>query len=357
MSREIRPGRGQGARAGGPETTRRGVRRDGPGDRSGEGSPGPYQPLKRAEIARAVPARARRAHGQHEWLTRLGEDPELAQLRADRLRNIAECGRILARYASWGDRTTRPTRARICRLAGVAVSTWKAARRWLEEHGYLGTVRPGWTPALRAAALTSPDDPNSAAVYVLCVPRRRPREESPMTDDQVTRPLTPSRSDGGNVPAREAPKNPVAVLRQGPGQKLSDEHVAALARPFLVAGWSGADLDFAVHHDPERGRYRMRLAGVLSPAHWLAWRLSRWTTEPDWNWYAFRKRGRWPGQPFPPKPIMSPSQRQWADVKPIGDVYLERNRARAAAAANHGPSAAWREARAALERRRTRGRP
>ncbi len=315
--------RGRGRRRGGGEPAAAVMDRD--------AAAGPYRPLTRREIALAVPAGSRRARGQHEFLTRLGEDPELAQLRADRLRNIAECARIWARFASWTDRTTRPTRSRICKLAGISVSTFKSARRWLEGHGYLGTVRPGWTPLLRAAALTGPDDPNCAAVYVLCVPRRRPRDTPPVPCEQLTRPLTPSRSEGGTSPARPREAKHVAVLRTGPGHKLSDEHVAAIARPFLRAGWTPADLRHAVGHDPAGGVHRFRLASVGSPAHWLAWRLSRWLTEPDVAWQAFRELGRWAYLPAP-VPARSPAARAWDDITPVGQMYLARSRLKAAAA-------------------------
>lgn len=292
---------------------------------------GPHIPPSRREIALAIPAASRRARGQHEFLTRLGEDPDLAQLRADRARNITEVGRIMARFASWTDRTTRPTRARVCHLAGISVSTFKSARRWLEGKGFLGLVRRGWTAMLRAGALADPEEPNEAAIWVLCVPRRKPRETPPDTSDQVTRPLTPSRSEGGNHPARAREHSRVAPLRTGPGHRLTDQHVAALARPFTAAGWTEADFRHALEHGPER-RHTFRLSTVGSPMHWLAWRLSRWTTEPDLVWHAFRELGRWPRLPSP-VPVMSPTARSWHDVTPVGQVYLERNRAKAKAAA------------------------
>jgi len=313
---------------------------------------GPHAPVTRCELALAVPAGSRRARSQHEFLTRLGEDPDLAQLRADRARNITEVGRIMARFASWTDRTTRPTRARICSMAGISVSTFKSARRWLEGKGFLGLVRQGWTAMLRAAVLADPDEPNEAAIWILCVPRRKPRETPPVTTDQVTRPLSLSRRESGltPAPARENPR--VTPLRTGPGERLTDEHAAAIARPFLAAGWTPADLRHALEHGPDR-RHTFRLSDVGSPAHWLAWRLSRWTTEPDVTWQAFRELGRWPRLPRP-VPVMSPSQRAWQDVTPVGQVYLERNRAKAAAARAPGITA---EARAIFDRIRNRSRP
>jgi hypothetical protein len=338
---------------------RGGCRRDGPAGLSppsqtpARNSPaGPYRPLTRREIAQAVnrlPVPARRATGQHEFLKRLGEDPELAQLRADRARNIAECARILARYASWVDRTTRPTRERICKLAGFALSTWKAARRWLEQHGYLGTVREGRTVLFMSAVLSALADgnaeeqPNEAAVYVLCVPRQKPGREPVVAGEEKTRPLTPSRSEGGTSPARPREDNRVAPLRKGPGSRLSEAHVASIARPFTAAGWTAADLEHAIGYPPAGNRHSFRLANVGSPAHWLAWRLSRWTTEPDVCWQAFRELGRWPHLPVP-VPLRSPALRAEDHLVPVSERYLERNRAKAAAMRNAlGPPAEARE--------------
>jgi hypothetical protein len=302
------------------------------GPAGADGSPaGLWRPLSRAEIAAKVPPGSRRARSQKEFLEHLGEDPELAQLRADRLRNIAEVARILARYASWTDRTTRPTRALICRLAGISVSTWKVCRAWLEQR-YLGTVRQGRTPMLRAGVLVADDAPNEAAVYVLCVPRRKPSDQPPKLTKPVTRPLPPSRSEGCLPHARAREAIQAEPLRAGPGRKLTDEHVAAIGRPFLRAGWTAADLRHALDHPPSGLRHTMRISGVRSPAHWLAWRLSRWTTEPDVCWQAFRELGRWAYLPAP-VPLDSPSARAWRDAVPVGQVYLAESRRRAAAAA------------------------
>jgi hypothetical protein len=312
-----------------------------------------YRPLTRREIAVAVPAGSRRARGQVEFLHTLGTDPELAQLRADRLRNIAEISRVLARFASWRDRTTRPTRARICRLAAVSVSTFKTARQWLEQHGYLGTVRQGRTAALRAAVLVDADTPNEAAVWVLCVPRQKPRQPLPVPSEPVTRPLTASRSEAVKAPAREAQKDAriddgspafvvaylrsqVAELARGPGHKLSERYVLAISRPFLAARWSPADLAFAIGHDPVRGRHRIRLANVRQPAHWLAWRLSRWLEQPERAFTAYKGRGHWDHEEWP-VPVGSPSSARAAAAEADRQAQAAR-RAQLAAAARTDPA-------------------
>src|SRR5262245_46987992 len=89
------------------------------------GPAGRYAPVTRLEIARAIPQGSRRARGQSQWLHLLAVDEQLAELRSDQQRSIRAVARVLARHASWADKTTRPTRAIICALARVAVTTWK----------------------------------------------------------------------------------------------------------------------------------------------------------------------------------------------------------------------------------------
>ncbi len=249
----------------------------------------------RAEIARAIPRGSRRARSQAEALRALAVDEELAGLRADRARNIREAWRILVRHASWADRTTRPTRARLCAQAGICESTWKACRRWLERRGYLGTVVYGTTAYMHGPlALANLEARNDAAVYILAIPLRKAPIRAPATTATLlTRPPTdvrrtsvqsPARAEsqeqGGPASGRTHPLPPAALsLRKGPGESLTDGWVAYLARPFLAAGWSGADLSWAVDHDPELGQHRFTLRTVRHPAAWLRWRLSRWLGE------------------------------------------------------------------------------
>ncbi|HEY1622134.1 MAG TPA: hypothetical protein VGG25_31240 [Streptosporangiaceae bacterium] len=283
----------------------------------------PYRPLTRAEIARAVPPGSRRARSQREFLTALSTDPELVSLRSDRSHNIAEVARILARHASWITRTSRPTRQLVCKLARISPSTWKAARRWIEAHGYLGTVRRGWTAMLRAASLVD-EEPNEAATYVLCVPEKKRETRIPLPGQRVTRPLTPSRREEVLPPARDAAnsagdgqaigivahlRQQVAELGRGPGRNLTDRHVLAVGRPFLAARYSPGDLAFAIGHDPVHGRHRIALGGVKSPAAWLAYRLSRWTGDPDRAFAAWKRLGHWDYDDWP-VPVASPSVRR-----------------------------------------------
>lgn len=300
----------------------------GRGAANGGGAPAcPWQPVTPREIALAVPQCGRRARSQGEFLRALARDQELAQLRADRQRNIRACARVLARYASWADRTTRPTRQRICKLARVVVSTWKAVRRWLEDHAYLGTVREGWTDLGRRPIVL--EHPNEAAIYVLCVPRDKPKHPVVVPGQERIHPLSRSRSERGIAPARELPRTPlsddgspayvvaylrsqVAELGRGPGKSLTDRALLAIARPFLAARWSPADLAYAIGHDPVRA-HRAPLRTVAHPSSWLAWRLSRWTADPVIAWAGWQRYGRWDHDAWP-VPGPSPTARVVAEA-------------------------------------------
>jgi hypothetical protein len=252
------------------------------------------RPVSRAEIALAInrsPVPARRAR-QRQYLEALARDAELAGLRADRQRNIREIARILARYASWRDSTTRPTRARLCELARVSVSTWKAARRWLEAHGYLGLVRGGRTPWLRAGVLVDDGAENEAAIFVLAIPRSKTAPgPAGASLPARTRPLSPSDRTVVKVRARTESQDQeedsaraethfrrrvAGVERISAGQGISEGWVSHLVGPFLAAGWAWRDLSYTLDHEPAGTPYRLSLKAVRAPRAWLAWRLSQW---------------------------------------------------------------------------------
>lgn len=261
--------------------------------------------LGRAQIAGAVPRGSRRARDQREFLRAVQAVLELEQLREDLAGRVLEVARVLARYASWGDRTTRPTRALICRLAGISVTTWKRIRRRLEAWGLLGCVQQGTTPEF--SSFLHRDDPNLAAVYVLAVPRRKPM--TPQLRDRAWRsgpPPEPARARGrapaqargegqdcppsGRAHMRSAPAPGGATapcgagiadavaraLRRAAGQSLTDGWCAHLARPFAAAGYSAADLAWAIDHEPS-GRQHPYGRRIRHPAGWARARLAAWT--------------------------------------------------------------------------------
>ena len=242
--------------------------------------------LSRAQIAAAVPSGSRRPRSQSSYLRVLQADEDLDGVRADFRGNVLEFARIHARYAHWGDLTSRPTRRRVCEQAGMSVSTYKACRRWLEARGYLGLVEPGSTPEFQPAVLRrSPDQGNTAAVYVLCVPAikekrlsrlvRKAREliRPPSVISQM-RDLSTSR--GAETKRGDAP-DLSGLRRLAPLKNLSDRALAVCCRPFLAAGWTVADLAFAVDHRFGGEQWRLSMGTIRRPAGWFRWRLNHWT--------------------------------------------------------------------------------
>lgn len=262
----------------------------------------------RSDVVRALPSGSRRIlHRsiERQYLDSLTSCPDFQSLRADRRANLQEVAKWLARLADYHTGTTRPTRARICERAGVSESTWKACRRLLERWGYLGTVHHGckrWRPGPDGEAAEVRCD---AAVYVLCIPRAR-RIAAAYSE---TRPPTESRRDVVLVPAREAPpkgtsksgaplpgrahrprrlRRPAAcsgsgamaeVLRRGAGEGITEGWIGHLSRPFAEAGWTAADVGYAIEHTPDGRQHRAPVRSIKHPVGWLRWRLGHWLTE------------------------------------------------------------------------------
>jgi len=282
-------------------------------------------------VARVVPPGSRRIRSQREALRGGLSCPDLAGVRADFRDHLTAWWRIHVNHASWGGEgrpprgTTEPTRALVCspakydergrRRGGIDISesTYKRCRRWWEARGYVAIVRPGWTPALRAMALVSPEDHNERQVLVLCLPRRKPAAPPRELAPALTGPLSGSRREPDKAPrAREAetedktekaraPRGQSVLPRTGPAplgaipqsgsealaaaqvmqerarllRRISAEHLRHLARPFWRAGWRPADVLHAIDHEPG-GRQHGYTAAVRSPAAWIRARLAAW---------------------------------------------------------------------------------
>lgn len=228
------------------------------------------------------------------YLEALGSSEQLLRLRPVARHHTLDVAKQLARAASWQDATSRPTRTRICGMAGISLSTWQRARRRLEDWGYLGVVWEGTTPRFRPMALFRPDARNSAAVYVLCVPAKIIREVSaqlrPQTDPptkcdstSVEGPLAkrPVKNRGtANCPgyARTVLPAMAGVMRKTARHDISDERGARIGRRFAAAGWTARDLAWAIDHEPGGAQHRYTHA-VRHPAGWLASRLGQWTDD------------------------------------------------------------------------------
>ena len=281
----------------------------------------------RLEIALTVPPGSRWLRGrrlERQFLDALGSWPEFLVLRDHARRNVLEVAKWLARYASWDEGTTRPTRARICERAGICESTWKAVRRRLEAWGFLGTVREGTTDRFRRPwVLYDPEAPGEAAVYVLAIPRCvRPRGQRPPAlaapASPETRPPTGTGSTPRSVEARLWRIGPrsradslaalAEQLRTGAGKTISKRRGARLAAPFARWGWQPADIAWAIDHSPDGRQHRFDLyagqSAVRNPSGWARWRLALWLEPPagDVPWSQRR--------PMPPASLQRAVARQ-----------------------------------------------
>ena len=170
----------------------------------------------RLEIARAVPAGSRRAWDQASWLRAVAEAIARQAWYACRARHTAEVARVLARSMDWHARTSRPGHERMAAAAGVSLRTVRRVMRWLESEGLAGLVSPGTTPDFRPGVLYGLSDcpeGNLAAVYVLTIPRKRPRSDR--SSPEFGR-LAESRRDSGKaLRTREAesgkPRTPIGA--------------------------------------------------------------------------------------------------------------------------------------------------
>lgn len=266
-------------------------------------------------VAAAVPDGSRRARGQADWLRAVEACPEVAALRVDAREHVRAIVWAMACTASWADLTARPTWPLLEERSGLSRRTVARWLAWLRGAGLLGVVESGTTPRFRPMALSEADG-NRAAVYVLAVPSTSaeavevaPAELSTAESGTPTwsvleekdpdararaaaqepGPLRgPDRADGGEAWPRtraagsrhERLELARRLQREAPDlRRLSDRAVRHLLRPWLLAGWTAAELLHAIDHDPD-GTERTWTTSVRSPGGWLLSRLEAWTITP-----------------------------------------------------------------------------
>ena len=321
----------------------------------------------RLQIALAVPAGSRRARDQRSWLRAVADAIARQRWYACRARHTAEVARMLARSMDWQARTSRPGHERMAAAAGVSLRTARRVMRWLESEGLVGLVSPGSTPDFRPGVLhglSGQAEGNLAAVYVLTIPRKRPRADRPSPEFV---PLANSRRESAKAPrTREArtgkPKprsaratralprvphpaeaftawrNPetrseglaaAEVIRRGGRQlrRLSARHWRHLARRFTDAGWTPGDVLYALDHGPG-GREHGYTATIRHVAGWARYRLGLWIDPQG-------------------VPLRSLSQRRAAGrARVLAEQSARRQERLQAAERRSGPSEVWRAARA-----------
>lgn len=292
--------------------------------------------ISRPEIVWALPRGSRRARCQGDWLRALSRDLELASVREPFQSHIRQIASELARRASWEDRTTMLPRAEACAMFDISLTTWKKCRKWLEGHGYLGTVRKGRLAGFRRVLAAVLDTGrNDAAVYVLALPARPKRQlEPPPAAPVLARPPSCSRSEQGSnhTGARAATTGAPDFSEHLVLKNLSDKAAAHFWRPFAAAGWTPRDFMHAINHWADGIQHTADLSTVLYPAGWLRWRLSWWLID---------------GVPIP-----SRSQR-WAAGHAADRAAAAALRAELANPAAVPPNAAFAAALSKLRRRRS----
>jgi len=257
---------------------------------------------------------------------------------------------VLASHASWDDHSTRPTWPVLQDRSGLSrrsVARWLA---WLRAEGLLGVAESGSTPALRPMALAGLEG-NRAALYVLTVPHQasvagRPPEsqsgsgtppkdlsfgEDPDAGARCTSPLRgpelppqagrwpmtrPTTSRRERLELVQRLQNEIPLLR-----RLSDRQLRSLLRPWLQAGWSAADVQHGIDHDPA-GSLRTWTTAVRSPDGWLLSRLAAWRNNA--------------GTPLAPLSAAAAAERE-----KLRDVQRRRHDQAAAADAHAGRAEHW----------------
>ncbi|MEV6033663.1 helix-turn-helix domain-containing protein [Nonomuraea sp. NPDC052116] len=311
----------------------------------------------KALILASVPRSMRRTPDQQAFLRALREDPEVIGLRYDGYGNLLRVAQVIAWAADWKTMCSRPTIAGICARTGLSKATVKRWVRWLREHGWLGVVEEGSTVRFRKGTAAGLDDDgmgNRAALWVICIPRDiTPIPTSDTSSDQVkdlSEPPSfslPEREGTDPTRTREAPRqarrspriSPAWALHESPRTKrdrlaacerlrqesnvlrhMTPWYLRWLLRPFLVAGWTPADVLYALD---------VRADGIMWTYTWLS--VDELRHIPGWVHHRLSAWVEADGQVLPSRSLRlaAAAEKQRAEQE-------ERRRARLAAAAVAG---------------------
>ena len=229
------------------------------------------------------------------WLRAVQAHPGLAGLRADAHRNVQALVWALAVDAR-PDGTTMPTWEKLVEQTGLGRRTVARWLAWLQQQQLLLVHETGSTPATRPGWQRV--EGNRAAIYILVKPSVDESGTPSLGIHFVNTPFareatTAQAACGGGASTQEHwPRSrPAAtraerllaarqlradlpVLRQ-----LSERAVRAAFGPQLRAGWSVADLAYALDHDPS-GTAHWREARVRNAYGWALHRLGLWAGQP-----------------------------------------------------------------------------
>ena len=277
-----------------------------------------------AVLAAVEAAGAQLAGSQLEVLNEALAWLSVARVRAEFREKLEKFIRIHVLHMSWGGAghpprgVTSPGRERVCRLAGMSVSSAKRCRRWWEKAGFLVLVQAGWTPAIhpglsakvtRAAREKTLErlreqgrDKNLTAAYALCVPswpskkaflRSRgnvPAVSGPLTFfcSSFTFPSSPAGENPGEGPVPGSFRRPGSPATAGKAARddgtrwpgLLGQVTARTARrltgPLKAAGWTDPDILHGLNRTPAGAPHLGTADSVRNPAAVAWWRLAHW---------------------------------------------------------------------------------
>jgi hypothetical protein len=267
--------------------------------------------MRVSRIPLRVRARRGRRFADRRWLDHARRAIDAAGLRADAARNAAHLAELIAAHADGRTLRARPTMGRLVDLSGLSRRTCQTWCRFLERAGFLAVLEHGVTPRFAPDRLSG-EDGNLAREWALtlpgralsCAPSLPPTASKPFAG---AREAEPGGSDGqGQGDRRSAPGSPAIGPPHRPGQarewplgttpqrradrltavqalqrghmvlaRLSSRRLRSIARPWFAAGWTPADLLYALDWAPDGQPHRF--AGrVRDPAGWLGHRLGFW---------------------------------------------------------------------------------
>jgi hypothetical protein len=353
----------------------------------------------KALILASVPRGMRRTRDQQAFLRALREDPEVLSLRYDGYGNLLRVAEVIAWAADWKTMCSRPTIAGICERTGLSKATVKRWVRWLREHGWLGVVEQGTTVRFRKGTSAGLDDDglgNRAAVWVLCIRRDiTPVSTDDISSDQVkdlSEPPSvslPKRDKKDPTRTREAPRqtrrspriSPAWALHESPRTKrdrlaacerlrqesnvlrhMTPWYLCWLLRPFLVAGWTPADVLHALDVRPDGSVWTYTWQSADELRHipgWVRHRLNAWLGE-DGQVLPSRSQGLTAAAAHQ-RAEQEARRREWEARAAAAGLVLAPRMSRAealapppalVAGARSAPNEAFRRARVELDRRR-----
>lgn len=274
-----------------------------------------------------------------DWYRALIASPWFQTRRRDSANRLRTLFEVLGLHADWEDHSTWPTWSRLMARTGWSRSSTAGWLAELQRLGWLRRLERGTTPQFRPMALQHVQG-NRAAVYQLCIPAEEaaampasalaPADLDKSADDQTWTPSLPLKALSSRnqvVPTRANTRihnsgtNPqVTHIKVGPnGPRLDEEQhrffdlrvpvtapemlaaaaelraderslwrlssrwIRSLMKPWWRAGWTNADLRYALGHRPTIGGVRASLRCPASelrrPDGWIRHRLSHWRDE------------------------------------------------------------------------------